>query len=61
MVGGGVEMCETGGVGVRAFEREAEDVGTCVEGGGVMLGGAFSMRLACCFETAAVVASGMEE
>ena len=56
MVGGGVEMCEMVGVGVRVFVRCEE--GICEDGGGVMWFAALSTRFACTFDIDAAALSG---
>lgn len=57
MVGGGVEMCEIVGVGVRVFARW--EAGTCEDGGGVIWLVAFSTRFACTLDIAAAALSGI--
>ena len=57
MVGGGVEICEKVGVGVRVLVRC--EAGTCEDGGGVMWFVALSTRLACSLDTDAAVLLGI--
>jgi hypothetical protein len=56
-VGGGVDICEPDGVGVRDFGRVL--LGIWAEGGGVMLLVAFSTRCTCSLATPSAVSLGM--